>query len=465
MIVYQMAYLFTTEDAHESFDYDRVPGIPTETNSMPELHSPDPNAKSTVIQARDIYEVVREAREFPESIHCIELGLSPYPHLDVSQKSHLNVSHVDVGPILQQVVETILAYNNIHLLFSSGWDMYSSRVYSTAGGDDDSGIGSKLRYDRTKQLQLQLKDLPNSRLHFWLGNTTEMSEHQSVFPEADVQYYSVYPIRMCRQHIEKKIPLFVSPNKNTPREKLFVCLNNYNKAHRTEMVRFIKSYEHNGNYLRHKTYFSYLRPGEKELTCLADGQHEQDQIGDWQDIIDVNIVNNCYSYIATETHWSNAFNFGFSMERPIKHNNPLFNTSISDKELNDFQVPMSGWISEKSLKSAYYELPLLVVGYAGCLQAFRDIGFKTFPEFYDERYDSVGHDGERMRQIQQNIIRLLKMPIEEVHDLYHSDNVQSKLKHNKELFINMVRHDPYLSLFVNTDTNSSIQEFCNSTYK
>ena len=401
MILYKMKCLFTEEDAHDSFDQDRVPGISTETHSMPELVSVNPESNGAVNCHGNIYEVIARARQEPGVIHCIELGLSPYPHLDES-------------PILQQVVETILAYDNIHLLFSSGWDMYSSRVYSTEGIDNDSGIGSKLIYDRTKQLQLQLKDLPNSRLHFWLGNTTEISEHQRVFPEADVQYYSVYPTRLCRQHVAKEIPFFVSPNKNTLREKLFVCLNNYNKAHRTEMVRFIKSYEHNGNYLRRKTYFSYLRPGDPELTCLADGQHDADQIGDWQDIIDVNIVNNCYSYIATETHWTNTWHFGFGMERPIKHNTPIYDTSISDKEIDAFQVPMSGWISEKSLKSAYYELPLLVVGYAGCLQAFRDLGFKTFPEFYDERYDTVGNDGERIRQIQQNMIRLLKMPLKEL---------------------------------------------------
>jgi len=452
MNIYQMACLFTEEDAHDSFDQNRAPGIPTTSHSMPELVSSNQESNGAVQPAYNIYQVVKRARQEPEEIHCIELGLGPYPHLDE-------------GPILQQVVETILAYDNIHILFSSGWDMYSSRVYSTEGTPPGEGIGSTLRYDRTKQLQLQLKDLPNSRLHFWLGNTTETSEHQRIFPEADVQYYSVYPMRLCRQHIEKEIPFFVSPNKNTLREKLFVCLNNYEKSHRTEMVRFIKSYEHNGNYLRRKTYLSYLKPGDPELISLVDGQHDTDQIGDWQDIIDVNIVNNCYSYIATETHWNDAFHFGFGMEKPIKHNTPIYDTSISDKELNGFQVPMSGWISEKSLKSAYYELPLLVVGYPGCLQAFRDLGFKTFPEFYDERYDTVGNEGERIRQIQQNMIRLLKMPLKEVHDLYHSDNVQAKLKHNKELFINIIRHDPYLSLFGGSDIYSSIQEFCNTIHK
>jgi len=452
MILYQMRCLFTREDAFESFDQNRAPGIPTEAHSMPELLSSDPLAKSAVKRAENIYDVVVRAREEPDDTHCIELGLSPYPHLDES-------------PLLQQVVETILEYDNIHILFSSGWDLYSSRVYSVEGTDPGTGIGSELKYDRTKQLQLQLKEFPNSRLHFWLGNTTETSEHQSVFPDADVQYYSVYPIRICRQHIEKGIPMFVSPDKNTPREKLFVCLNNYEKSHRTAMASFIRSYEHNGNYLRHKTYFSYLQPHDPELISLVDGQHDMGNIGDWQDIIDVNIVNNCYGYIATETHFNETWRFGYGMSRPIEHNTPLYNKSISDEELNQFALPMSGWISEKSLKSAYYELPLLVVGYAGSLQAFRDLGFKTFPEFYDERYDSVGHEGERMRQVQQNMIRLLKMPVEEVHALYHSDNVQAKLKHNKELFINMIKHDPYLSLFGGSDTLGSIQEFCNSTYK
>ncbi len=456
MILYQMECLFTEEDALESFDQDRVPGIPTESHSMPELLSSDPLARSAVKRAENIYDVIVRAREELDDIHCIELGLSPYPHLDES-------------PVLQQVVETILAYDNIHILFSSGWDMYSSRVYSSVPVPTDTGIGTELRYDRTKQLQLQLKELPNSRLHFWLGNTTETSEHQSVFPEADVQYYSVYPIRMCRQHIGKGIPFFVSPDKNTPREKLFVCLNNYEKSHRTEMVRFIKSYEHNGNYLKHKTYFSYLKPQDPELKTSVDGEHGMGNIGDWQDIIDVNIVNNCYSYIATETHFNDTYwplpGLKNGVLEPIKHNTPLYNTSISEQDLSCFEIAMSGWISEKSLKSAYYELPLLVVGYPGSLQAFRDLGFKTFPEFYDERYDSVGNAGERIRQIQQNMIRLLKMPLEEVHALYHSDNVQAKLKHNKELFINMIKHDPYLSLFGGSDTLDSIQEFCNNTHK
>ena len=91
MNIYQMACLFTEEDAHDSFDQNRAPGIPTTSHSMPELVSSNQESNGAVQPAYNIYQVVKRARQEPEEIHCIELGLGPYPHLDE-------------GPILHQVV-------------------------------------------------------------------------------------------------------------------------------------------------------------------------------------------------------------------------------------------------------------------------------------------------------------------------------------------------------------------------
>jgi len=407
---------------------------------MPDLISTQPGQAPLVVHYDNIYDVIASAKRDGGITHILELGLS------------VN-SYLDDGPLLMKVVETIEEYKNIHLLFSSGWDMYSSRVFETQGSADMP----ELLHDRTKVIKRQLKKIYGDRLHFWLGNTTEVKIHKKLFPAADVQYYSVYPNRIVGRHIEAKLKLYVSPGGEVRREKIFVCLNNYEKEHRTEIVKFIK---YRKELLPH-THLSYLRPNDLDLCILADGDHHMTTIGEWQDIIHTDVVDNCYTYIATETHWAQEFRFGFSIFPP-NNNTTIFETSIDQWELEAMTMPLSGWVSEKSLKSAYYELPLLSVGYAGCLQAFKDLGFETFPEFFDETYDSTAHPGERMRMVKENITALAQIPIEQTHQLYHSVDVQAKLKRNKARFLELVNTDPYLWVVEDTDRYKQMQEFYNS---
>jgi hypothetical protein len=128
----------------------------------------------------------------------------------------------------------------------------------------------------------------------------------------------------------------------------------------------------------------------------------------------------------------------------------------------EYEMPLSGWVSEKSLKSAYYQLPLIVVGYPGSLDAFKKLGFKTFPEFFDEEYDTVGNFGLRLKLIQDNIERLASMNKGELHNLYHSESVQEKLQYNKNHLISMIQEDPYMNLFRRIDIHKSIQDFLNT---
>ena len=427
-------YLFTPEDRFDTMNNDRPLGIPCIANSMPGLISKQVSTENLNSYV-NIYNLIADAKRNEDITHILELGLS------------VN-SYLDDGPMLKKLVETIVEYKNIHLLFSCGWDMYSSRVYNECESTYTP------IHDRTKVIKQQLSSVNNKRLHFWLGNTTEVKIHKKAFPGADVQYYSVYPNRLISQHVKSKLKLYVAPGGEIYRRKIFVCLNNYEKEHRTAMVRFIRSQPK----LMSQTYLSYLKPHDLDLCILADGDHVQHQIGDWQDIIHTDVVDGCYTYIATETHWQQDFRFGHSVFPP-KNNTTIFETSTEEWILHQMGMPFSGWISEKSLKSAYYELPLLSVGYAGSLQAFKDLGFKTFPEFFDETYDSTAHPGERMRMIQENISRLADLPIEQIHQLYHSAGVQAKLKHNKARFMALANTDPYLFVVKNTGRYEQMQEF------
>jgi hypothetical protein len=84
-----------------------------------------------------------------------------------------------------------------------------------------------------------------------------------------------------------------------------------------------------------------------------------------------------------------------------------------------------------------YFHPFIVWGNPGTLKTLKDLGFETFPEFFDESYDSVKNSESRMKMILNDVKRLCEMPIEEIHDLYQS--VIPKLIHNKTLLIEMYK--------------------------
>jgi hypothetical protein len=437
MIICILDHLLVKGDQFDSFDNDRPSGIPIQSHSMCGLNSRDRNQSlHTDIRYYDsVYNVISSATgdgSLGEEYY-IELGLSVNCYFDVS-------------PTLRRLVGLIKDINNIHILFSCGWDMYSSNVYNR----------SELVFDRTAYLKTQLINLPNERLHFWLGNTSEVTGHKRMFPGADVQYYSVYPIRMARQHILSGLPFYKAPDISTVRDKAFLCLNNYEKDHRTAMVKFFRA----DSDLLSNAHVSYLRPRDPDMHMLVDGPKDPDKIGDWQDVTDYNIINNCYSYIATETHFDPTWVFSWN-EQIRKHDHILFSKDLTE-DLWDFSIPFAGWISEKSLKSAYYQLPLLVVGYPGSLDAFKKLGFKTFPEFFDEAYDTVAHPGERLKLIKDNINRLGNMSKQELHDLYHSERVQEKLQHNSQHFAHLIKTDPYLPSFYRLDICHEIQDFIKS---
>jgi hypothetical protein len=45
------------------------------------------------------------------------------------------------------------------------------------------------------------------------------------------------------------------------------------------------------------------------------------------------------------------------------------------------------------------------------------------------------------------------MDIEEIHNIYYSDIVQQKLKHNKKHFLDMIKNDPYMIVYNYNEQN------------
>jgi hypothetical protein len=56
-------------------------------------------------------------------------------------------------------------------------------------------------------------------------------------------------------------------------------------------------------------------------------------------------------------------------------------------------------LTEKSFKPVKEKHPFITVGAPGTLRALKDMGFKTFSEFWDESYDNIVDSGDRMEKV------------------------------------------------------------------
>ena len=71
----------------------------------------------------------------------------------------------------------------------------------------------------------------------------------------------------------------------------------------------------------------------------------------------------------------------------------------------------------------------------GCpytLRYLKGLGFKTFPEFFDESYDEIEDVRGRYDAVLNNILELNKKSLEELKEMY--DSVYDKILYNQRLF-------------------------------
>jgi hypothetical protein len=84
--------------------------------------------------------------------------------------------------------------------------------------------------------------------------------------------------------------------------------------------------------------------------------------------------------------------------------------------------------TEKTWKPIMNLHPFILVANKHSLKHLRNYGFKTFSPFIDESYDDIDDVGERILAIQNEVDRLCKLPIKQLHDWYWS--IEDILKHN-----------------------------------
>jgi hypothetical protein len=111
------------------------------------------------------------------------------------------------------------------------------------------------------------------------------------------------------------------------------------------------------------------------------------------------------------------------------------------------------FISEKPIRPMIYFHPFIVLGNPNTLKRLKQLGFETFPEFFDETYDSIIDKDIRKKMVTENVIKLCQKPIEEIHQMYIS--VIPKLIHNRNLLVKFAKEKRLHNEFINYLTNTS----------
>ena len=121
--------------------------------------------------------------------------------------------------------------------------------------------------------------------------------------------------------------------------------------------------------------------------------------------VDVNHIKNSYFNIVTESY--------------------MYNKSLPQSHKTIFEM------SEKTYKALICQ-PFIHLGSYGVLKYMRSMGYKTFPELFDESYDDIINHTDRLLAVVDSIEKVCKMDEEKFHDIYCKE-VISKVIHNREL--------------------------------
>jgi hypothetical protein len=75
------------------------------------------------------------------------------------------------------------------------------------------------------------------------------------------------------------------------------------------------------------------------------------------------------------------------------------------------------WISEKTIKGFLAKRPMIIVSSPGTVKKLKELGFMTFESLWDEKYDSIVNNNDRMSKIVNLIIQISEMSTKELHKL------------------------------------------------
>jgi hypothetical protein len=230
---------------------------------------------------------------------------------------------------------------------------------------------------------------------------TAKKYNKELIRAAQVRVYE-FTAAMVEKHEIKSVPV---DKTNKVFDKKYVCLNRRWRPHRPGLVAMLACKD-------------LLKYGH---VSLADCENENwDHVGPWlEHIVDdfefrtlfaenkEMIYNLPYMYVDTtsqngvmDSFTNKLTSFYDDTYFSVVTETPFFTTEGFDPNIH---------LSEKTFKVVTQRHPFILMNTPHAIQAFVNLGYKSFYPFIDERYDKEPNDGRRLMMIVNEIERLCKL--------------------------------------------------------
>jgi len=233
----------------------------------------------------------------------------------------------------------------------------------------------------------------------WCKNHKEkpVIGHCVYFPytllQRTIDHYNKYRIR--KKHLANKY-------------RHYICMNGAAKPHRFRMVEKLFS-----NGWDAKGYITYLNRYGANTKHLANENFQGQEL-----LLDFNAK--------TIDEQSNQEIL------PEQYRQAVFDI-VNESIVSDTSV----FVTEKTWKPILYKSPFMILGSKGtCKHLEKFFGIKMFPDMINYSFDYVDYPKRFDRLVNDNLRRIMEMPLEDVNKWLNSSKVQSILSYNQTKLLN-----------------------------
>lgn len=371
---------------------NRIPTISDLMEASVDYHFPQ--VKGDLFQKPHFHSRILNSRisptyKLPNEVFLYELNWTNFHYRDKFHNFHNSDGLFDNNQIHFNVLERIrnkTAYFLVTLFYE--------------GYMDDEFLNHLSDYFISKGLPLtQVIYLSNCY------NGTEVYEdycrRNHKLPEIQMEYFPVFRIDKCNvgPAIKNSLILKYQPG---PRKKTFLCFNRRYNDHRLmlylAMVQYglINQCYYSMDKTQPEANRSFVENCKYLLTRFSDMELTSEDVLAADKLLPLVLDNPNFSRYPMED----------SVD-PVQH---LYNDSLINIVTETYFFNKIIHITEKTYKPIAFMQPFILLGAAGSLQHVKDMGFKTFGEFWDESYDLEKDDKLRFKMIMNTIASIASWP-------------------------------------------------------
>jgi hypothetical protein len=101
------------------------------------------------------------------------------------------------------------------------------------------------------------------------------------------------------------------------------------------------------------------------------------------------------------------------------------------------------FFTEKLWRAIFYKRPFILLGSYKQTQTLRDMGFKTFNDFWDEDFDNEKDFMKRIMRVCLQVYNICKLDRQVIHNMFMSDSMKQIVEHNRLRFIEIQQNGEF----------------------